>query len=228
MPSRQRLHWPQPAWISTVTRWPILYSSTPGPSATTVPMYSCPGVKFLLKAKPPSIDAGGPCQMISRSVAQMATASMRTRTSARLGTGTGFCVSVTWPGSPSTQAFMVSGIGKSGLVFTPADARIRLSYIRYMTSADGSMGRRCFGRQRPRLGRDLAGSDTATIYFRPSPAANSGRCSTQLSSAFGSLRDNPSANAALTRQWACDPRRRDRTGHRQATSPARRWCRRLG
>ncbi len=40
MPSRQRLHWPQPAWISTETRWPILYSSTPGPSATTVPMYS--------------------------------------------------------------------------------------------------------------------------------------------------------------------------------------------
>ena len=48
MPSRQRLHWPQPAWISTVTRWPIRYSSTPGPSATTVPIYSCPGVKFLL------------------------------------------------------------------------------------------------------------------------------------------------------------------------------------
>src|SRR6516162_9169846 len=35
MPCRQRLHCPQPAWISTVTRWPIRYSSTPGPSATT-------------------------------------------------------------------------------------------------------------------------------------------------------------------------------------------------
>ena len=23
MPSRQRLQWPQPAWISTVTRWPM-------------------------------------------------------------------------------------------------------------------------------------------------------------------------------------------------------------
>ena len=44
MPARQRLHCPQPAWISTVTRWPILYSSTPGPSAATVPMYSWPGV----------------------------------------------------------------------------------------------------------------------------------------------------------------------------------------
>jgi hypothetical protein len=44
----------------------------------------------------------------------------------------------------------VSGIGKSGLVFTPGAARIRLSYISYMTSADGSMGRRCFRRQRSR------------------------------------------------------------------------------
>ncbi len=60
MPSRQRLHWPQPAWISTVMRWPIRYSSTPGPSATTVPIYSWPGVKFLLNAKPPWIEAGGP------------------------------------------------------------------------------------------------------------------------------------------------------------------------
>ena len=60
MPSRQRLHWPQPAWISTVMRWPIWYSSTPGPSATTVPIYSWPGVKFLLNGMPPRIDAGGP------------------------------------------------------------------------------------------------------------------------------------------------------------------------
>src|SRR5207244_2848076 len=51
---------PQPAWISTVTRWPIRYSSTAGPSATTVPMYSCPGVKFLLCGMPPRISAGGP------------------------------------------------------------------------------------------------------------------------------------------------------------------------
>ena len=57
--------------------------------------------------------------MISRSVAQIATASIRTKTSARLGTGTGFWVSFSSPGLPSTQAFMVSGIGKSGLVFTP-------------------------------------------------------------------------------------------------------------
>jgi hypothetical protein len=42
--------------------------------------------------------------MISRSVAQMATASMRTSTSAFFGTGTGFSVRLSWPGSPSTQA----------------------------------------------------------------------------------------------------------------------------
>ena len=60
MPARQRLHWPQPAWISTVTRWPIGISSTPGPSATTVPIYSWPGVKFLLNGLPPWIMAGEP------------------------------------------------------------------------------------------------------------------------------------------------------------------------
>ncbi len=36
--------------------------------------------------------AGEPLSMISRSVAQIATASIRTSTSARLGTGTGFSV----------------------------------------------------------------------------------------------------------------------------------------
>src|SRR5215831_14671897 len=48
------------AWISTATRSPVWYSATPGPSATTVPMYSCPGVQFLLNGGPPSIIAGGP------------------------------------------------------------------------------------------------------------------------------------------------------------------------
>ena len=60
MPMRQRLHWPQPAWISTVTRSPMANSSTPGPSAATVPMYSWPGVQFLLKGRPPCTSAGGP------------------------------------------------------------------------------------------------------------------------------------------------------------------------
>src|SRR5476651_2101234 len=58
--------------------------------------------------------------MTSRSVAQIAAASIRTSTSARLGTGTGLYVRVSCPGSPNTQAFMLSGIGKSLLVFTPA------------------------------------------------------------------------------------------------------------
>src|ERR1700675_802114 len=60
--------------------------------------------------------------MISRSVAQIATASIRTKTSARLGTGTGFSVSLSSPGLPRTQAFIISGIGKSALVFTPGPA----------------------------------------------------------------------------------------------------------
>src|SRR3954447_5376342 len=124
MPIRQRLHWPQPAWISTVTRWPILYSSTPGPSAATVPMYSWPGVQFLLNGKPPSIIAGGPWAITSRSVAQIATASMRTSTSARFGIGTGFSVSFSSPGSPSTQARIVSGTGMSFAGFTPGGAYI--------------------------------------------------------------------------------------------------------
>ena len=43
--------------------------------------------------------------------AQMATASIRTRTCARSGTGTGLSCSDISPGSPSTHAFMVSGTG---------------------------------------------------------------------------------------------------------------------
>src|SRR5689334_6355417 len=62
--------------------------------------------------------------MISRSVAQIATASMRTSTSARFGTGTGLSTSLSSPGSPSTHARMVSGTGMSGDVFTPCGAYI--------------------------------------------------------------------------------------------------------
>src|SRR6478672_8068874 len=57
--------------------------------------------------------------MISRSVAQIATASMRTSTSALRGTGIGLSRKVSSPGLPSTHAFMVSGIGNAPLVFTP-------------------------------------------------------------------------------------------------------------
>src|SRR4051812_526443 len=95
------------------------YSSTSGPRAATVPIYSWPGVKFLLKGRPPKMLAGEPEWMISRSVAQIATASMRTRTSARTGTGTGFSLRNSWSGSPSTQALIRSGIGRSGEVLTP-------------------------------------------------------------------------------------------------------------
>ena len=60
-----------------------------------------------------------PGWMISRSVAQIATASIRTRTSARAGTGVGFSRSKSSSGSPSTQAFIRSGTGRSDDVVTP-------------------------------------------------------------------------------------------------------------
>ena len=110
MPSRQRGQRPHPAWISTATRSPTANSSTAGPSFTTVPMYSWPGVKFLLNGEPPSIIAGTPCLMISMSVAQTAIASIRTSTSAGPGSGTGLSTSDSSSGSPSTQAFIVSGM----------------------------------------------------------------------------------------------------------------------
>ena len=112
MPIRQRSQRPHPACISTAMRSPTVYSFTVGPSATIVPMYSWPGVKFLLKGSSPSISAGAPSLMISRSVAQIATASMRTRTSAGPGRGTGLSTRLSSSGSPRIQAFMVSGMSK--------------------------------------------------------------------------------------------------------------------
>ena len=114
IPWRQRAHRPQPAWTSTVTRSPIAYSSTDGPSLTTVPYTSWPIVKFLLNGSPPSTIAGRPWAMISRSVAQIETASMRTGTSAEPGCGTSFSGRQNLhPGPPSTHAFIVSRTGYS-------------------------------------------------------------------------------------------------------------------
>src|SRR5712672_2324850 len=62
--------------------------------------------------------------MISRSVAQIATASMRTRTSARPGTGVGLSRSRSSSGLPSTHAFICSGTGNSGNVLTTAGSYI--------------------------------------------------------------------------------------------------------
>ena len=76
--------------------------------------------------------------MFSRSVAQIATASMRTSTSARFGTGTGLSVRVSSPGSPSTQAFMVSGTGWLGSVFTPAGAYMESSFSRAFSGKVGT------------------------------------------------------------------------------------------
>jgi hypothetical protein len=96
-----------------------LYSSTAGPSFTTVPIYSWPKVKFLLNGRPPPTEAGTPWLTISRSVAQTAQASMRTSTSADLGSGTGFSTSFTSSGLPSTQAFILAGMSYS---FAPCSA----------------------------------------------------------------------------------------------------------
>src|ERR1700760_2424645 len=57
--------------------------------------------------------------MISRSVAQIATASMRTSTSARAGIGVGLLRSDSSSAPPSTQAFIWSGMGNSEDVVTP-------------------------------------------------------------------------------------------------------------
>ena len=85
------------------------------------------------------------------------------RNSARFGTGTGLCVSLSSPGSPSTQAFISSGIGKFGLVFTKgpeyiaASSLIRLSGVALLLQignkrlvlgcapafATGARGKRC-------------------------------------------------------------------------------------
>ncbi len=111
MPSRQRWQRPHPACTSTVTRSPISNSSTEGPSFTTVPMYSWPGVKLRLKGEPPSTIAGSPCLMISMSVAHTAIASIRTSTSALAGSGTGFSTRCSSSGLPSTHAFIVLGTG---------------------------------------------------------------------------------------------------------------------
>ena len=113
MPSRQRWQRPHPAWTSTAMRSPIWNSSTVGPSLTTVPIYSWPGVKPRLNGSSPSTIAGSPCLMISMSVAQTAIASIRTSTSAGPGSGTGFSTSASSSGLPSTQAFIVFGIGYS-------------------------------------------------------------------------------------------------------------------
>src|SRR6185369_7221179 len=100
--------------------------------------------------------------MISRSVAQIATASMRTRTSAFFGTGTGLLEMLSWPGSPSTQARCVSGIGNSlWLVFTPAGAYIfppiRILCVCANLVSDGMRPFTVLRSRLPEFGRQSAG-----------------------------------------------------------------------
>src|ERR1700738_4808180 len=116
-------------------------------------MYSCPGVKFLLKGMPPRMEAGGLGYIISRSVAQIATASMRTSTSAFFGTGTGFSRNESSPGLPSTHAFMVSGTWNSLSTFTPGGAYmgvfLELHQHRRRTRVISRLGTRFSGGRHP-------------------------------------------------------------------------------
>src|SRR6267378_6135652 len=70
--------------------------------------------------------AGEPEWMTSRSVAQIATASMRTRTSARAGIGVGLSPKRSSSGPPKTQAFICSGTGDWSDILTPAGSYIEM------------------------------------------------------------------------------------------------------
>ena len=106
--------------------------------------------------------------MISRSVAQIATASMRTSTSARFGTGTGFSVSFSSPGLPSTQARIVSGTGMSLEVFTPGGAYIVLfPYSAATRGADLRTVGAKFGGKRTHGRDDLLAHKRQVIIVRP-------------------------------------------------------------
>ena len=100
-----------------------------GPRATIVPMYSWPGVKFLLNGGSPPMSAGGPWQITSRSVAQMAVASMRTSTSATPGLGTGLSIKRQLAGIAQDPGLHRSGIRNpaSGMTSTPADSELERS-----------------------------------------------------------------------------------------------------
>src|ERR1700744_3870875 len=112
--------------------------------------------------------------MISRSVAQIATPSIRTSTSAFFGTGTCFSIMLSWPGSPSTQARCFSGTGTSlWLVFTPGGAYIKASkyeFARFLNSARCSglrVGFAELGRQRARGCGDLVTHQRDVLFARP-------------------------------------------------------------
>src|SRR2546425_5329441 len=112
--------------------------------------------------------------MFSRSVAQIATASMRTSTSAFFGTGTGLSVSASSPGSPSTHAFMVSEMGQSGLVFTPGGAymllvpsRRRLGTAPAPAGANSTHQRIVFSRAKYQHRRSTVASGNNAAAWRP-------------------------------------------------------------
>src|SRR6266404_7296732 len=98
MPFSQRSH---PLWTSTATRSPTLNSSTPGPSAATVPAYSCPMMNG---------PSGCPRSLRWRtftSVPQMEVTLTLSRTSPDPGSGTGRCSTRMSSASCRTTAFII-------------------------------------------------------------------------------------------------------------------------
>src|SRR6202035_2820978 len=93
----------QPLWTSTATRSPTLNSSTPAPSAATVPAYSCPMMNG---------PSGWPRSLRCRtftSVPQMEVTLILSRTSPGPGSGTGRCSTRMSSASCRTTAFIMGG-----------------------------------------------------------------------------------------------------------------------
>jgi hypothetical protein len=117
-----------------------------------------------LNGSPPPIIAGAPWWMISRSVAQIATASMRTSTSARPGIGIGLSTRLSWPGSPSTQARICSGSGYAASVLTLVGWLTRVSSLRIVSARPSTRSRNPGGGQ---TGWQLPDNETT-----PAPAGD--------------------------------------------------------
>src|SRR5262245_16089774 len=101
---RQLSHRPHPWCASMQTRSPMANSSTVSPSATTVPVHSCPGVKA------PYGRVSGKCpSKILRSVPQVPHMATRTSTSPGPGCGTGRSITRMSCGPKSTADRIVAG-----------------------------------------------------------------------------------------------------------------------
>jgi len=101
-------------WISDGTRWPIRYSRRPARARTTLTIYRAGRVKVFVcgHANSGNTTAGsGPYRLISRSVAQMAAASMSYQDITAFRHRKGFSDNESCPGSRRTHALHGSRIG---------------------------------------------------------------------------------------------------------------------